>query len=187
MKDLIQSFRMLLWLTLLTGVLYPLVCAGISRPIYHDQADGSLLTVNGNVVGSSLIAQKFSGAQYFWPRPSAAGNGYDATSSGGSNLGPTSAALLKAVQDRQLALSASNPGQGEVPQDLLFASGSGLDPHISPEAAKYQVARVAAARKMDPAKLQALVDQATEGPTFGVLGEPRVNVLKLNVALDAAH
>jgi K+-transporting ATPase ATPase C chain len=186
MKDIVASFRMLLWMTLLTGGIYPLVCAGISRPIFHDQADGSLVTVNGNVVGSSLIAQNFSGTMYFWPRPSAAGNGYDPTSSGGSNLGPTSAALLKAVQARQLALSTSNPGQGEVPQDLLFASGSGLDPHISPAAAKYQVARVAAARKWDPAKLQALVDQQTEAPTFGVLGEPRINVLKLNLALDAA-
>jgi len=187
MKDIIASFRMLVWMTLLTGGIYPLVAAGISRPLFHGQADGSMVAAGGNVVGSSLIAQKFSGMQYFWPRPSAAGSGYDATSSGGSNKGPTSADLLKAVQDRQLALSAGNPGQGEVPQDLLFASGSGLDPHISPAAAKYQVARVAAARKWEPAKVQALVDQVAETPTFGVLGEPRVNVLKLNLALYAAR
>jgi K+-transporting ATPase ATPase C chain len=187
MKDIVASLRMLAWMTLLTGALYPLASAGISRTLFRDKADGSLVSANGAVVGSSLIAQNFSAPKYFWPRPSAAGNGYDPTSSGGSNLGPTSAALVKAVETRRLAMSMSNPGEGEVPQDLLFASGSGLDPHISPEAAKYQVARVAVARKWDPAKVQALVDQLTEGPTFGVLGEPRVNVLKLNLALDAAH
>ena len=187
MKDIIASLRMLLWMTLLTGALYPLASAGISRTLFRDKSDGSLVTVNGTVVGSSLIAQNFSAPQYFWPRPSAAGNGYDPTSSGGSNLGPTSAALVKTVDTRRLAWTASNPGQGEVPQDLLFASGSGLDPHISPAAAHYQVARVAAARKWDAAKVQALVDQQTEGPTYGVLGDPRVNVLQLNLALDAQH
>ena len=185
MKDIIASLRMLLWMTLLTGALYPLASAGVSRVLFKDKADGSLVAVNGTAVGSSLIGQNFSAPKYFWPRPSAAGNGYDPTSSGGSNLGPTSAALVKSVETRRLAWSASNPGEGEVPQDLLFASGSGLDPHISPAGAKYQVARVAAARKMDPAKLQALVDEQTEGPTFGVLGEPLVNVLQLNLALDA--
>jgi K+-transporting ATPase ATPase C chain len=187
MKDIVASLRMLAWMTLLCGALYPLASAGISRTLFKDASDGSLVTVNGTVVGSSLIGQNFSAPKYFWPRPSAAGNGYDPTNSGGSNLGPTSAALLKAVETRRLALSASDPGEGEVPQDLLFASGSGLDPHISPAGARYQVARVAAARHWDAAKVQALVDQMTEGPTFGVLGEPRVNVLKLNLALDAAH
>jgi K+-transporting ATPase ATPase C chain len=185
MKDIIASLRMLVWMTLLCGAIYPLASAGVSRVLFKDKADGSLVTVNGTVVGSSLLAQNFSAPKYFWPRPSAAGNGYDPTSSGGSNLGPTSAALVKAVADRRMAWSRSNPGEGEVPQDLLFASGSGLDPHISPEAARYQVARVAAARQWDAAKVQALVDQQTEGPTFGVLGEPRVNVLQLNLALDA--
>jgi K+-transporting ATPase ATPase C chain len=188
MKNLIVSVRMLLWMSLLTGVLYPLVAAGISRPLFKGKADGSLVSVGGRVVGSSLIAQKFAADKYFWPRPSAAGNGYDPTNSGGSNLGPTSAALVKAVADRRTALVNADPGAGEPPQDLLFASGSGLDPHISPEAALYQVARVAKARAMDPAHtaaLQALVESSIEGPDWGLFGQSRVNVLNLNLALDA--
>jgi len=187
MKNLIVSLRMLLWMVLLTGGIYPLVAAGISRPLFKDQADGSLLSVNGTVVGSSLIAQKFAADKYFWPRPSAAGTGYDPLNSGGSNLGPTSAALVKAVADRRTALMKADPGAGEPPQDLLFASGSGLDPHISLEAALYQLARVAAARNMDAphqAAVRSLVGTFVENPDWGIFGQPRVNVLKLNLALD---
>lgn len=187
MKDFLSSLRMLLWMTLLCGGLYPLAVAGVARPLFQAKADGSLISVNGTVIGSSLIGQNFSQARYFWPRPSAAGDkGYDPTSSGGSNKGPIAADLKKTVDDRKAALIKAHPGTGDPPQDLIFASGSGLDPHISPEAARYQAGRVAAERKMDAAKLQALIDANTEGPDWGVFGQARVNVLKLNLALDAA-
>ena len=186
MKDFFPSIRMLLWMTLLCGGLYPLAVAGVSRPLFPKQADGSLIKVGDTVVGSELIGQNFAADKYFWPRPSAAGDkGYDPTSSGGSNKGPTAADLKKTVDGRRDALLKAHPGAGEPPQDLLFASGSGLDPHISPEAALYQAARVAAARKLDLGRVKAQIDHATEGPDWGVFGQSRVNVLKLNLALDA--
>ena len=185
MKYLFSSLRMLLWMTLLCGAIYPFAVAGASRTLFSKQADGSLIKVGDTVVGSELIAQKFTADKYFWPRPSVAGAGYDATSSGGSNKGPTSADLKKTVEERRSALLKAHPGAGEPPQDLLFASGSGLDPHISPDAARYQSASVAAARKLDPAVIAAQVAAATQGPDWGVFGQARVNVLKLNLALDA--
>ena len=185
MKDFLISIRMLLWMTLLCGAIYPLAVAGLSRPLFAAKADGSLITVNGQVVGSELIAQAFKSDRYFWPRPSAAGAGYDGSSSGGSNKGPTAADLKKTVEDRKAALIKAHPGKGEPPQELYFASASGLDPHISPAGAAYQVERVAAARKLAPAAVAASVAAATEGPDWGIFGQARVNVLKLNLMLDA--
>jgi K+-transporting ATPase ATPase C chain len=187
MKDFIASLRMLIWFTLLCGGVYTLAVTAVCQTLFKDKADGSLVYgKDGALVGSSLLAQEFKTDRYFWPRPSAVK--YDPQSSGGSNLGPTSAALKKSVDDGRAALVKANPGAGDPPQDLLFASASGLDPHISPEAARYQVARVATARKLDAAHtaaLQALVERSVEAPDWGVFGQSRVNVLKLNLALDA--
>ena len=182
MKNILASIRMLLAMTLLTGLLYPLAVTGLAKTFWHAQAEGSMLNRDGLVIGSSLIAQKFTSDKYFWPRPSACD--YNASGSSGSNYGPTSAALKKAVDDRRTALLKAHPGQAEIPEDLLFASGSGLDPHISPAAARYQVERVAKARKLEAAKIAALLERSVEPPQFGVLGEARVNVLELNLALD---
>jgi K+-transporting ATPase ATPase C chain len=187
MKDFVASFRLLLWFTVLCGGIYTLAVTAVCQTLFKAKANGSLIQArDGSLAGSSLLAQKFKADKYFWERPSAVD--YNPQSSGGSNLGPTSAALKKAVDDGSAALIKSNPGAGDPPQDLLFASGSGLDPHISPEAALYQVARVAAARNFDaPHKeaLKALVERSVEGPDWGVFGQPRVNVLQLNLALDA--
>lgn len=181
-----QSVLLLVMLTAITGVLYPLVVTAIAKLAFPSQAEGSLVTHAGGVAGSKLIGQSFTDPKYFWGRPSAtAPVAYNAGASSGSNLGPTNPALADAVKQRIAALRAADPGNtAPVPVDLVTASGSGLDPDISPAAARYQVARVARARVLAPAQVQVLVGRATKGRQFGVLGEPRVNVLELNLMLD---
>jgi K+-transporting ATPase ATPase C chain len=176
MKTIIQSLRIYIVLTLLTGIFYPLAMTGIAQLLFPKQANGSKIVENGKVIGSDLLAQKFESPRYFWPRPSTAD--YATVASGASNKGPTSADLKKSIDERQAKFG------NDAPVDLLTASGSGLDPHISPEAARSQIQRVAEARKMSIQQISALVDQATEQPQFGFLGEPRVNVLRLNQTLD---
>jgi potassium-transporting ATPase KdpC subunit len=174
--------------TLLVGLAYPLLVFGIGQVAFRGAADGSLVRSGGRVVGSSLIGQSWDAPQDFWGRPSAAGDGYDAGASGASNLGPTSRKLADTVRQRLDALLRANPGKtaAEVPAELVTASGSGLDPDISPAAAEFQVDRVARARGLDPERVRALVRDHTQGRALGFLGEPRVNVLELNLALDAA-
>ena len=175
-------------LSVLTGLVYPLATTGIAQAAFPHQAAGSLIVRDGKPVGSLLIGQNFSDAKYFWGRPSATGPmPNNASASGGSNLGPLNPALADAVKGRIGALRAADPGNiAPVPVDLVTASGSGLDPHISVAAALYQVPRVAKARGQSTAQLQALIAQYREGKRFGFMGEPRVNVLQLNLALDAA-
>ena len=179
---------MLILMTAITGAIYPAVVTGIAQVIFPSQANGSLIQHDGKAVGSALIGQPFGDAKYFWPRPSAT-SPYpnNASSSSGSNQGPLNPALTDAVAGRIKALREADPeNKAPVPVDLVTASGSGLDPHISPAAAEYQVARVAKARSLDSAKVKALVAEYTEARQLGFLGEPRVNVLRLNLALDAA-
>ena len=172
--------------TVLLGVVYPLVTTAVAQVAFPDEADGSLIERDGVVVGSSLIGQPFAAPEYFHPRPSAAGAGYDGSASSGSNLGPLSPDLLAAVAERVAAYREENglPDTVAVPVDAVTASGSGLDPHISIANARLQAPRVAAARGLEVAEVAALIDAHTAGRTFGILGEPGVNVLELNLALD---
>jgi potassium-transporting ATPase KdpC subunit len=176
-----------LLLTLLTGFLYPLVVTGVAQLLFPGQAAGSIVTRDGQTVGSRLIGQSFTDARYFWSRPSATTpQPYNGTASTGSNLGPLNPALLDAIKPRVAALRAADPGdRAAVPIDLVTASGSGLDPEISLAAANYQAARVARVRGLAAERVRALIAEHTEGRLLGVLGEPRVNVLELNLALDA--
>lgn len=178
------AFATLLLLTLLTGILYPLVILGLGQALFPHQANGSLIREGDRIIGSELIGQNFAQARYFHPRPSAAGDGYNAAASSGSNLGPTSADLAAAIDERIAALRADGV-TGPIPADMVTASGSGLDPHISPANALAQVNRVAAARRLPVAQVRALVERSIEQPALGFLGDPHVNVLLLNRALDA--
>ena len=186
-KLLRNAVMLLLLMTVITGVLYPLAATGLAQLVFPRQANGSLLVKDGKPIGSVLIGQSFTDPKYFWGRPSAttpqANNGVN---SGGSNLGPTNPALTDVVKQRIATLRAADPGNtAPVPVDLVTASGSGLDPEISPAAAQYQLARVAKARGLSTSQVQALVNEYTSGRQLGVFGEPRVNVLQLNLALDA--
>ena len=187
-KQIWPAIAMTLVLCLITGLVYPGVVTGLAQVLFPRQANGSLVMVNGRVVGSALIGQPFTRAEYFHPRPSAAGNGYDPTASGGTNKGPTDRKLAdtliaQAVSD---VVRNDHAEKGKIPSDMVTSSASGLDPHISPANAQLQIGRVAEARGLEPARVRAVVDAHTEGRQFGFFGEPRVNVLLLNVALDSA-
>jgi len=185
-QQLMPALRMTILLTVLTGFLYPGVVTALCQVLFRNQANGSLVKINGQVIGSSLLGQNFTKPEYFHGRPSAAGNdGYDPTASGGSNLGPTSQKLYDRVKASADQFRKENPAfSGSIPADALTASGSGLDPHISIANAQAQVARVAQARGANPDIIRKLVDAGTESRDLGFLGESRINVLKLNLALD---
>jgi len=187
MKEIIIAFKLFILTAILTGLIYPLLITLIGQAVFNNASNGSFLTYNSRVVGSKLIGQKFDQAQYFWPRPSA--TDYNPLPSGGSNLSATSQQLKGIIEARSQNLLKSNPSQSvdNIPADLLYASASGLDPHISVAAAKFQVDRIATARQFDSAKKNAiikLIDQLTEGRDFKILGEKRINVLVLNTRLD---
>jgi len=182
-KNLITAVLMTLVTTVLFGVAFPLLITGLAQILFPRQANGQLLTRNGNLVGSQLIGQSFTSPGYFHSRPSSAGTGYDAGNSSGSNLGPTNQSLIARVQGDSDRLRAENPGM-VIPMDLLTTSGSGLDPHISPEGAEFQVTRIARERGLSEDVVREAVRQHTEARQFGFLGEPRVNVLELNLTLD---
>lgn len=183
---IVVALRATLYTLVLTGILYPLAMTGIAQMVFPSKANGSLVEQGGKVVGSELIGQSFANPAYFQPRPSAAGqNGYDPTASGGSNLGPTSNKLKDRVTADIERLRHDNPGApAQIPDDLVTASASGLDPHLSPEGAAWQIPRIAAARHITPERLRPILDAATEERDLGIFGEPRVNVLLLNIALD---
>ncbi len=182
-KNLITAVLMTVATTILLGLIYPLVVYGLAQLLFRDKANGQIITRNGEAIGSRIIAQPFTGAKYFHPRPSAAGNGYDAANSGGTNLAPTNQKLIDRVRSDAGALHQENPGQA-IPVDLITTSASGLDPEISPAAAEFQIPRVAKERGLAEAALRDLVRQHTRQRDLGLLGEPRVNVLELNLALD---
>lgn len=182
-KQLIVAIIYTLITTVIFGIAYPLLVTGLSQWLFPRQANGSLIVKNGQVIGSSLIGQAFTGDKYFHSRPSAAGSGYDPTASGGSNLGPTNQALVTRVEQDVATLEKQNPGV-PVPADLVTTSGSGLDPDISPASADFQVPRVAKARGLSEAELRRIVERHTQGRQFGIFGEARVNVLELNLDLD---
>jgi K+-transporting ATPase ATPase C chain len=186
LQQLLPALRIQIFLTVLCGLIYPLTITAISQTLFPHKANGSLVTVNGKVAGSELIGQNFSKPQYFNPRPSAAGaNGYDAAASSGSNYGPANQKLIDRIKVSIDQFHKDNPDYtGPLPADLVTASASGLDPHISPDSALAQVPRVAKARGISEDRLRRIVAAQTEGPDFGLLGEPRVNVLKLNMLLD---
>jgi len=182
-KNLITSVLMTIVTTILLGLIYPLVVTGLARVFFHDKANGQLIYRDGKLVGSRIIGQPFTGPGYFHSRPSAAGNGYDAASSGGSNLGPTNQKLVARIEADAATLRSENPNQ-PVPIDLVTTSASGLDPDITTAAAYFQVPRIARERLLNEKAVSALVQKHTTGRAFGILGEPRVNVLELNLALD---
>jgi K+-transporting ATPase ATPase C chain len=186
MKQLLTGLRIAIALTVLTGLLYPGAVTGLCQLFLRHQANGSLIVKDGQIIGSSLIGQNFTRPEYFHPRPSASGNGgYDASSSAGSNLGPTSKKLVDRIKTDIDKFRQENPDyHGPIPADLVTASGSGLDPHLSPASAQAQAARVAKARSAAVEQVNQLIRRFTEGPSLGLLGDPRVNVLQLNLALD---
>jgi K+-transporting ATPase ATPase C chain len=185
-QQILPGLRIKLFMTVALGIVYPLAMTGICQALFPHKANGSLITVGGKVIGSELIAQNFTKSEYFQPRPSAAGNdGYDATSSGGTNLGPTSQKLNDKTKAAIEKFRKENPDfTGPLPADLVTASASGLDPHLSPDSARAQAPRVAKARGVSVDQVLQLVEQFTEAPDLGFLGEPRVNVLKLNLTMD---
>lgn len=186
-KNLITAILMTIATTILLGIIYPLVVTGLAKGMFPKQANGQLIERDGKVIGSRIIGQPFTGAAYFHPRPSAAGNnGYDAANSGGSNLGPTNQKLIDRVKQDVATLQAENPGQ-PVPIDLVTTSASGFDPHITPAAAEFQAPRVARERGLREDEVLRLIAKHTESRQLGFLGEPRVNVLELNLDLDSSH
>ena len=186
LKQIYPAIAMTVVLTVLLGVIYPFVVTGLAQVIFPRQAAGSLIEKDGKVIGSSLIGQPFTGPGYFHSRPSAAGTGYDGTASGGTNLGPTSQKLMDNIKTAAESLREENPGS-PIPIDMVTASASGIDPHITPAAAEFQVPRIAKERGMNADQVRGLVREHTEGRQFGLLGEPRVNVLELNLALDGVR